>query len=61
MLRTVLASGEVTSQPKAGVNLYTMSGASAKVRNTLTRVEADAIIRTLPELPKIAKQQHNRM
>ena len=61
MLRRVLTSGEVTPQPKAGVNLYTMSGASAKVRNAFTRAEADAIMRTLPELPKIAKQRHNRM
>ena len=38
-----------------------MSGASAKVRNTLTRVEADAMVRPLPELPKIAKPRYNRI
>ena len=46
---------------KPGVETNTMSGASAKTRNALTRAEADTILRTLPGLPKISKQRHNRM
>ena len=38
-----------------------MSGASTKARNALTRVEADAMVRALPELPKITKPRYNRM
>ena len=56
-----LTSEEVTSKEKTGVYLQIMSGTSAKVRNALTRVEADAMVRALPELPKIAKPQYNRM
>ena len=56
-----LTSEEVTSKEKTGVYLQIMSGASAKVRNALTRVEADAMVRALPELPKITKPRYNRM
>ena len=38
-----------------------MSGTTAKARNALTRVEADAMVRALPELPKIVKPRYNRM
>ena len=56
-----LTSEEVTSRERTGVYLLIMSGASAKVRNALTRVEADAMVRALPELPKVVKPRYNRM
>ena len=56
-----LTSEEVTSRERTGVYLSIMSSDSAKARNALTRVEADAMVRALPELPKITKPRYNRM
>ena len=56
-----LTSEEVTSRERTGDYLSIMSGTSAKARNALTRVEADAMVRALPELPKIVKPWYNRM